>query len=445
MKISNLLFTCGSLIACAAVAAITGCNGSGTQLPPSGSYSSVAQQASSRLVDATPHRYFVIDIGTLGGTQATAEGISDRDWVVGTSTLLGNQVGRAFLWRHGSFTDLGTLGGKNSQEQWAEKDKIGVVAGDAETAHKDPSNEDFCGFDSNNGVQATGLICKPFMWKGGVMGALRTLGGPNGQATGVNDLGEIVGIAETATRDPNCAAPQVYDAGAVVWGPQRGKIHTLPPLRHDVMAWAIGINDHDQIAGVSGKCTSPNFNGNRRFMRHGVIWENGAPKDLGNLGGSKGTLPWAINESGQIVGQSYVSNNAAYHAFLWESGVIDDLGTLYPDLDSVAFGENDRGYVVGGSALEGVPRAFIWHRGVMTDVNTLIADGSDPDYLFFANDVNERGEISFYAFNTVDHADHAAIGIPCSEVPKRCGKGNLQIVAPAEMLSEMFKRLRVRP
>lgn len=340
--------------------ALTGCNGSGTQLPSSAIPRSAAQETGSRSIGATSERYFVIDIGTLGGTQATGEGISNSDRVVGTSTLLGNTVARAFLWQHGNFTDLGTLGGKNSQQQWPEKDKIGVIAGDAETARTDPSNEDFCGFDSNNGVQPTGLICKPFMWKDGVMTALRTLGGHNGQATGINGLGEIVGIAETATRDSKCIAPQVYDASAVVWGPQRGKMRTLPPLGHDVMAWAVGINDHDQITGVSGKCMSPNFNGTGKTPKHGVIWENSVPKDLGNLGGSKGTFPWAINQGGQIVGQSYVLKNAAYHAFLWKSGVIDDLGTIYPDLDSVAFGENERGDVVGGSGLEGFARAFIW-------------------------------------------------------------------------------------
>lgn len=76
----------------------------------------------------------------------------------------------------------------------------------------------------------------------------------------------------------------------------------------------------------------------------------------------------------------------------------------------------------------------------MTDLNALIADGSDPDYLFFANDINDRGEISFDAFNTVDHAFHAAIGIPCSEVPKRCRRGNLEVFVPAEAQREIPKR-----
>ena len=442
MKSPMLLTGRSVLVAASTIALLTACSYTGTQVPSSAIGPSTAQQSKARIVDAAAHRYFVIDTGTLGGNEATAEGINNSDWVVGTSRVLGNQIGRAFLWRRGSFTDLGTLGGKNSQEQWPEKDHIGIVAGDAETAQKDPSNEDFCGFDSNNGVQATGLICKPFMWKGGAMTALPTLGGRNGQATAVNNLGEIAGIAETATRDAHCTAPQVYDAEAVVWGPQAGTIRMLPPLGDDVMAWAIGINDHGQITGASGKCISPNFNGTGTSLPHGVIWENGVAKNLGNLGGSLGTFPWAINEGGQIVGQSYVGNNAAFHAFIWKSGVMDDMGTIYPDVDSVAFGENDRGDVVGGSGLEGFARAFIWHGGVMTDLNTIIADGSDPDYLLFANDINEDGVISFYAFNTVAHAFHAAIAIPCSEVPTRCHQSSLRIVVPSEMLRNVRPRLQ---
>jgi probable HAF family extracellular repeat protein len=151
--------------------------------------------------------YSVIDLGTLGGTQGVAEGISDRGWVVGDANLAGNQSGHAFLWRDGVMTDLGTLGGVNSQEQWPVKDNRGLIVGSSETAATDPFAEDFCGFDANAGLPPTGLICVGFLWHDGVMTALPTLGGNNAQALGVNNRGQVVGFAETSVQDPKCTAP----------------------------------------------------------------------------------------------------------------------------------------------------------------------------------------------------------------------------------------------
>ena len=64
------------------------------------------------------------DLGTLGGTQGVAEGISNRRWVVGDANLAGDQSLHATLWRNGIVTDLGMLGGVNSQEQWPLKIKL---------------------------------------------------------------------------------------------------------------------------------------------------------------------------------------------------------------------------------------------------------------------------------------------------------------------------------
>jgi probable HAF family extracellular repeat protein len=155
-------------------------------------------------------QYVVKDLGALGGSQGVAEGISDRGWVVGDATLPGDQSVHATLWREGVVTDLGTLGGVNSQEQWPVKDNRGLVVGAAETAAADPFNEDFCGFDVNSGgvVPPTGLICVGFLWKNGVMTGLATLGGNNAQALGINNRGQAVGMAEESSQDLNCIPPR---------------------------------------------------------------------------------------------------------------------------------------------------------------------------------------------------------------------------------------------
>jgi len=360
--------------------------------------------------------YSVKDLGTLGGTLGVAEGINDRGLVAGTANLAGDQSTHAFLWREGVKTDLGTLGGVNSSEQWAVNDDRGLIVGAAETSAGDPANEDFCGFDADSGVPPTGLICLGFLWHDGVMTALPTLGGNNAQATGVNNRGQVVGLAETGTLDANCAAPQMFDIEAVIWGPQVGEIHALPPLPGDASSWATGINDGEQVIGMSGKCVSPNFNAHGGMVpQHGVIWENGAVTDLGNLGGTLTNFPFAINSKGQVVGYSTLAGDLHFHPFLWQKGVMSDLGALPGDTDGLAFGLNNRGEVVGGSCTPTTCRAFLWQDGVMTDVNTLVKPGSTPLYLVFGNDINSQGEIVFFAFNPSNGEFHAALAIPCDE------------------------------
>jgi hypothetical protein len=58
---------------------------------------------------------------------------------------------------------------------------------------------------------------------------LPTLGGNNGTVGQINNLGEVAGIAENSTRDPECppgvaftgTGPQVLDFEAVIWGPSQ--------------------------------------------------------------------------------------------------------------------------------------------------------------------------------------------------------------------------------
>jgi len=361
-------------------------------------------------------QYVVKDLGTLGGTAGVAEGISDHDWVVGDANLPGDQSVHATLWRNGMVTDLGTLGGVNSQEQWPVKDLRGQIVGDAETAAADPFNEDFCGFDANSGVPPTGLICVGFLWQNGVMTALPTLGGNNAQALGINNRGQAVGMAEQNTQDPNCILPQVLDIQAVIWGPKTGEIQILPPLPGDISAWGIGINDAGQVVGLSGNCLSPNFNApGAPTPQHAVIWQNGTVTNIGTLGGSY-IFPWAINSKGQVTGQASPPGDTTLHSFLWRNGVMTDLGEIPGDFGSIAFGLNDAGQVVGGSCDQNFNcRAFLWNDGVMTDINSLVKPGSTSLFLIFGNDINSRGEIASFAFDQSSGEFHAAMAIPCNE------------------------------
>lgn len=73
--------------------------------------------------------------------------------------------------------------------------------------------------------------------------------------------------------------------------------------------------------------------------------------DLGTLGGASSTA-CGINDLGQVVGKSAIVTGQL-RAFLWQNGIITDLGTL-PGLSfSEARAVNNRGQVVGDSSPTG--------------------------------------------------------------------------------------------
>src|ERR1700758_3471846 len=83
------------------------------------------------LFAASQHQqqYTITDLPSLGGTNSRANSINNRAWLAGYSNLGGNQARHAALWRNGAITDLGTLGGPNSNVTWSVKANSGIVAG----------------------------------------------------------------------------------------------------------------------------------------------------------------------------------------------------------------------------------------------------------------------------------------------------------------------------
>jgi probable HAF family extracellular repeat protein len=363
-------------------------------------------------------RYSAINLGTLGGTMSNGfGGVNNRGWVTGDANLAGDQNEHAFLWRDGVMTDLGTLGGLNSSVPLPVKDDRGLVVGVAQTATVDPLGE----FWGTTFVCTSSVICqgsqnleRGFVWQNGVMTALPTLGGNNNAALGVNNLGQIVGAAETANQDPNCVPPQVLDFEAVVWGPNLGQIEVLPVFPGDSVAGAFAINDQGQVVGASGPCQflAPPF-------RHAVLWQHDTVTDLGSLGGVMFNAANGINNLGQVVGQSDLPGDAVTHAFFWQKGVMTDLGTLPGDSNSIAFDINDKGQVVGISCdVTFNCRAFLWQNGVMTDLNTLIPQSS-PLFLTFGAGINNRAEITGSACvlsnGTCTSEVPAFLAVPCDD------------------------------
>lgn len=154
----------------------------------------------------------------------------------------------AALYVPGNVIDLGTLGGANSAVEWPVKNNHGIVVGIAESATPDPNGEAFSCADF---IPETGTTCLPFIWQQATgMVQLPLLGGNNGFATGVNNSGVAVGWAETGVHDPTCNSPQVLQFLAVEWGPGAGEKRVLPPWPGDSTSAATAINESGQVLSL---------------------------------------------------------------------------------------------------------------------------------------------------------------------------------------------------
>jgi probable HAF family extracellular repeat protein len=341
-------------------------------------------------------RYVVVRLDTLGGNAGGGISINNESWVTGVSTLEGEQTAHATLWRKGETIDLGTLGGPNSAVGWPVKNNNGDIVGIAELDEVDPLGERFsCA--PFFGTPATGNICRGFLWRDDVMTGLDPFdGGTHSYAAGINNQGQIVGWAENGVVDATCVAPQIQQFQAALWSAKDpgAAPAVLPPLEGDGSSSATAINDRGQVVGISGACDRA-FG--RFSARKAVMWEDGVPRPLDDLGGVAWNTPAALNHHGDAAGFANTSGGSAgglhTHAVLWprEGGILD-LETVDDDAIGLAFGINDRRQVVGQSIGAGGSRAFLWQDGVITDLNALVEAGSP--YLIFANDINDHGEIA---------------------------------------------------
>ena len=295
-----------------------------------------------------------------------------------TSTSTTIARGRAVISIYGFNIDLGTLGGKNSWTNYGGINDRGEAVGFSETSVPDPDGEDMCAF-------GTKLTCRPFFWRHGDMMALPTLGGNNGQASAINNRGQIVGISETTVPDSGCPPSKPgRTISPVLW--EKGEVRALPTVAGDPDGFVQGINDRGQAVGSSGTCTN--------IATHAVLWENDAAFQLPDLGRT-GSDAYAINDHGQIVGYVSSLDGTTFFASIWQNGGVTNLHTLPGDFAAFATGINNRGQVVGSTfdSTFSWSHGFIWQDNVMTDLNTLIPGDSNL-FIIAASNINERGQIS---------------------------------------------------
>ncbi len=330
-------------------------------------------------------------LGALTATDSSwAFGLNDFGLVIGVSEngladpATGYPEYHAVVWNDGKIKDLGTLGGSVSLAQAV--NDLGMVVGAA--ANDIP--DDY----ANSLGPCTTLQCWPvttqlraFLWQGGKMKDLGTLGGNDAVAVLVNQLGQVVGESYT-NATPN-ATTGVPTQDPFLW--QFGKMIDLGTLG-GTFGEVSSINNRGQIVGQS------NVTGD--YGPHPFLWQKGVMTDLGDLVTIPGEAGPAgadwVNDFGEVVGVS-INNDYAFHAFLWRQGTMTDLGTLGGT--SVAYGINAGGQVVGFSYAGTCPPctpvndAFLWEvGGPMVDLNTLVENPSNLR-LTGAYAISDSGEI----------------------------------------------------
>ncbi len=311
--------------------------------------------------------YNVVDLGTLGGSSAQANGVNASGVAAGSATT---QFGytHATSSSAAGIVDL-TLNSTASEGTAAAINGAGTIAGTQ--------------FINGEGYAS--------LWSNG---AAQSIGGAGSYAMAINDAGQTAGTFTTAdgqghafvTSGNALAGSTLVDMGTLAGGNWSS---------------AYGINSSGEVAGY-GNIASGAF--------RGFTWTpGGGYSQLGTFGGAN-SYAMAIDDSGVAAGSAQTAGGWM-NAFITNGSQLIDLGTL-GGMSSYAYGINDQGEVVGYSSLSGTGEtgAFLYENGVMIDLNHLI---DAPGWVLTqAYAINSSGEIvGAGMLNGVEHAfllDYAA-------------------------------------
>jgi probable HAF family extracellular repeat protein len=236
---------------------------------------------------------------TLGGNNAMALGLNDRDQAFGVAENSTHDAScpspqvldfEAVTWGpDGKIQELPPLPG----------DTVGFALGINNSGQIAGSS----GNCANTVVTAVGLFTGPHavLWENGVVTSLGSFGGTMGKAAAINDRGEVAGFS---------SLPDDSFVHPFLWTKDTG-MRDLGALGADFLADPAGINNNTQVVGgscdVSGNC--------RAFL-----WENNVMSDLNDLIGANS--PWylvyalGINDAGEIVGFATEKSTGNTYAYL---------------------------------------------------------------------------------------------------------------------------------
>lgn len=328
-----------------------------------------------------------------------------------------------------AITDIGVLDGDGSVE---DINNAGQVVGSSDPIGGDTNYQAFIwdnltgkrylgtlGGDSSRATainsvgQVTGVAetasgrDRAFLWSKNT--GMKSLGVPDGEnaaaldtaGEGINDKGQVIG--DSSTIYFNESGQQVYEApvGSFIWDKNTGfTTIEFGSYKYDSVS---DINNSGQVAG----------NSSDQYGGQAYRWSksDGATK-LDDLANESHTYARSINDLDQVVGGSYTLNGGL-HAFLWnQSGATTDLGTLKGKkyTDSGANDINNAGQVVGYSEIANdIYRAFLYQGGTMQNLNSLLPANSSWT-LESANAINDFGQI--VGTGALDGQTHAFLATP---------------------------------
>ncbi|MBV9698494.1 MAG: hypothetical protein JO078_00050 [Candidatus Eremiobacteraeota bacterium] len=387
MKDSSFVFGFAVVLSTALLAS---CGGGqpGGQLPAAQAPSSFVAAAHG----ASSVHYRLVYMGTFGGpaSEGTQINASGETAVVGWSAtsfrepphahplICGGSdniikfVTHAFEWRGGRIADFGSLGGPRycSIESQNPPNAAGDFVGLSENGAIDPQT----GFDQSRAV----------VFRNGRIYDLGSFGGNQNGGNQINDQGQSVGFSLNTVPDPYSFMDFIFLGSSVgtqtrAFLSEHGHMRDLGTLGTGNDAWAFFINRHGQVGGVSYTNTTPSpvfgFPTLDPFF-----WNGHRMIDLGTLGGTY-SLPAAMNDRGEIVGQSYLADEATTHPFYWNGSKMIDVGTAGGSQGG-AGAISDRGEVIGSTTTAGdkFDRGFVWKNGVRTDLPPLAGDCGSNAY-----------------------------------------------------------------
>ena len=253
------------------------------------------------------------NIGLVVGISDTAEdnplGEAFSCWPFFTPGAPTGKICKGFRWVNGVMTPLPPFpGGYNSYATGA--NNRGQVVGWAENGVHDPT--------CNTAFQV--LRFRAVIWQpNGEMQELPPLPGDStSAATAINDKGQVVGISGAC----GIAVGGVSAAHSVLW--ENGVPTNIGDLGGHTWNTPTAINDQGTVVGFS---LPAGQDGTRNY--EAFLWTKaGGIQRLGKLPGDIRAGAFGVNEKNQVVGLSR-GGPYLFRAFIWQSGgVLTDLNTL---------------------------------------------------------------------------------------------------------------------
>jgi probable HAF family extracellular repeat protein len=271
-------------------------------------------------------------------------------------------VCRGFVWRDGRMSPLPTLGGDNGFATGV--NNRGEIVGWAENETHDPTCDEFTntgqvlqfeavmwvpggdgrGAKTESGYRAIELPPYP--------------GDLDGAATAINQWGETVGISGICD-----GAIGGGTAEHMVMWRQGQVVRELPTLGGSYWNTPMDVNDRGNVAGFSDlpgdgpTIAQANFQAffwsRHAYACNGATMPGGSTCNLGALSPNVISQALGVNNRDQVVGVSQVviGSSLQSHAFIWQNGRMTDLNDLVAPGTTltltIAQDINDRGEITG--------------------------------------------------------------------------------------------------